>query len=371
MSHLPVELLLAIFGWVEDDYTLFNLRLTSRSFSLVATPFAFRGLAVKDNISSVEALVCLQNSGGAITSAVGELVFKEGSKWEYPDTKAVRQALCAAFSELPKFCNLTSLRFGFYSFPAGFVEDLLPFLLLQMALFSELAAHPPPPLVSLALENLIPFDTDTYADDSFQSIFRTLETLRISVRSRVYGNAESNQVFWSVSIPHMLRSAHHLTSMALLSDQPIGISPMAHLDGIHFPALTALTLRHFILQPPASPDDHDHDALAFILRHGPTLTHLTLDECAVYGGAAGTAVYPRPWHVVLRRLEAELVNLRSLTLTADERVGRVTRPLGYLDLNAWDIYRRVAFEVGHEDEDAIALESLMSTVDSRRTAFRI
>ncbi|KAJ7026959.1 hypothetical protein C8F04DRAFT_100641 [Mycena alexandri] len=371
MSGLPTELLLAIFGWVEDNSVLFNLRLVSKTFDAVATPFAFHVLTVKEEISSVEALVCLQNCGGAVVEAVKELIFKgSGKAMDYQAAGLVRKAVLAAFSRLRKFRNLASLRLELYSFPAesATIEDLFPLLFLQMELFSELAAHPPPTLVSLTLDNLIPFDTHTYVEETFQHIFRTLKTLRISVLSRVYTNVESNRLFWASSIPHMLRSAREcLTSLTLLSDQPVGVGPIVHLAELHFPSLVSLRLRHFVLDPPVVADEHsDHDVLAFILRHGATLTRLALDECAVYGGSAGTAAYLRPWHVVLRRMEAELPALRSLELTADEHVGRVARPLGYLDLNAWDIYRRVGFEVGYEAEDAVALHNLMFVVESRR-----
>jgi hypothetical protein len=42
MSDIPVELLLAILGWIEDTAVLFNLHLVSKTFNTIAASTVLR-----------------------------------------------------------------------------------------------------------------------------------------------------------------------------------------------------------------------------------------------------------------------------------------------------------------------------------------
>ncbi|KAJ6523294.1 hypothetical protein B0H19DRAFT_651849 [Mycena capillaripes] len=376
MSDVPVELLLAIVDWVEDNSILFSLRLASKTLNAVATPLVFRVITLKDSAESAAGLALLQNGGEMTTNAVQEIVFR-GVDVESIDEdtsgKAVREALCAAFSGLAKFCNLKTLRLDFY---CHFRELPLPaepshFRLLQRGLFAALAAYPPPPLDSLTLTSVIALPDSIYTQETFQNIFRPLTTLYISVLTDNQSHGAYLQApvcdFWEVSIPSILRSAPRITWLTIRTNHPVGVVPASPLATIHFPALTTLSLRNFILDASRSVD---HDVLEFIVRHKATLKHLALDACEVYGGE--TRVYRRPWHVVLQRLQHELSALRSFHVGTydgddfdedEDEDWSYYRRLGYLFLVPGMHYHaddRVDTKADHD-----ALRSLLSTVESR------
>ncbi|KAF7328709.1 hypothetical protein MVEN_02499400 [Mycena venus] len=376
MSNLPVELLLAIAHWVKDldSSLLFNLRLVSKTLNAVAAPLVLRAVTVGDDVQSADGFACLQAGGAATTNAVQEVVFQgnpaQGHVWGEEDIsgEAGRAALCIAFSGLAKFRNLRILRFEFHNYfhrlrDSPTLNDTSHFLDLQLELFAVLAAHPPPPLVSLTLINITAAPHSLYISEAFQNIFRPLRTLHISVicdnqRAGAYQQAPLCD-FWEVSVPSVLKSATCLTSLNIRSDFPVGVRPAVPMT-IHFPALTVLSLRNFILDPAHA----DYDILEFIVRHKSTLTRLELDECAVYGGEPRT--YPRPWHAVLHRLRDELVGLHTLHLTPVESYVD-PGPFGYLALLPGTYYLE-DYQAATEAKDLnkAALQSMMSTVYSRR-----
>ncbi|KAJ7664339.1 hypothetical protein DFH06DRAFT_322075 [Mycena polygramma] len=372
MADIPVELLQAIVDWVEDTPVLFNLRLASRTFNAIATPRVFRVLTVRDRVQSADGLAMIQNGLEDTTDAVQEIVFQGDPESEYTwrdeevSGETGRHALCAAFSGLAKFRNLKTLRFKFHSSFREVSDEPSHFLLLQLGLFEVLANHPPPPLVSLMLHHIISVPNDIYTHEGFQNIFRPLTTLSISVLSEnqsgsSYLSAPVAQ-FWGTSIPSMLTNAQYLTSLSLRTNYPVGVVPALPLAAIDFPALTALSLHNFILDPSSA----EHDILEFVVRHKATLTHLKLSACEVFGGEA--RVYQRPWHVVLRRLQTELSRLRSFQLTEydhahDDHFEESRGPFGYLFLV--DGHRYHGDDHVERGADRAALKSFMSTVAAR------
>ncbi|KAJ6495911.1 hypothetical protein DFH09DRAFT_1448470 [Mycena vulgaris] len=371
MYYVPLELLQTIVAEVGDHSTLLTLRLASQTCNFIAEPMAFRVLTVRDSVESAEALACLQNCGESITNAVKEIVFKGDTtdSWIAEDETSGeegRDALSAAFSDLPKFPNLHTLGLDFHA----------------LAVFAALAASPPPSLVSLTLNSIIAKPDTIYASAGFQRIFQPLTTLHLSTLSDTYGDGayarDPLNEFWDDVIPRILHSAPSLTALTISSDQPFGLMP---LDSVHLPHLASLTFHNFVVDvtiPWA-------DIVEFIVRHGASLTHLALDECNLLGDYA-TWVFPRPWHVVLRRFEQELPHLRTFELTtrgeSRERGGEgvesdddndreggtgLCSVLGYitLEVDYGFIKERVGDPVGTEAEDAAALQSLMSALEAR------
>jgi hypothetical protein len=333
MSDIPVELLLAILGWIEDTASLFNLRLVSKTFNAIAASMVLRVLLLTDIAQSVDGLACIQAGGTDTLNSVQEIVFEAAE-----DGYGQGDALCTAFSGLAKFRNLKVLRLQFddYSLP------------LQLRLFTVLTAHPPPPLVSLTL-HIIPIPNSIYATEAFRNIFRSLTTLCISVS---YGNQPQLSDFWESSIPSILKSATNLTSLTIRSYHPVGVLPAFPVAHIHLPMLAALTLDNFVLHPARA----DYDIAEFIVRHKATLTHLELTDCSVFRGELG--VYARPWHSLFQLFQQELVGLRSWCSS---------RFCGYLFFPAPESAHTHDNEAALQakDLDDAALESLMSTMELR------
>ncbi|KAF8190384.1 hypothetical protein K438DRAFT_1935752 [Mycena galopus ATCC 62051] len=374
MSQLPVELLLAIVGWIADTSVLFDLRLASKTFDAVAAPLLFHVVTVRDSMRSAEGLACLQAGGLATLNAVQEIVFEGdpvgGGSWrdEHISGQAGRDALFAAFSGLTKLPNLRIICFNFHARfreleTTSFPDNPSHFLLLQLGLFAVLSANPPTPLASLALHNLIPMPHNVYATESFQNLFRPLTALDISILSEDGPNAYDKSPlcdFWEASIPSMLKSATNLTSLMLRSVYPIGVRPALPFAHIHFPCLTALSLCNFILDPSRA----DHDIVEFLVRHKDTLTHLELVDCCVYGAQKGA--YPRPWHTVLKRFQKELAVLRSFQLLPAPPDWTEELEERFQYLYPFTFYYGVDDEASHQarDLDEAALQSLISAVKS-------
>ncbi|KAF8146975.1 hypothetical protein K438DRAFT_1868386 [Mycena galopus ATCC 62051] len=374
MSHIPVELLLAIVDSVEDTAVLFNVRLASKTFNAVATPPIFRVLSVRDSVRSAEGLACLQSGGTATRNAVQEIVFQgdpdNGAHWkkEHITGQAGRDAIFVAFSGLAKFRNLRILRFEFHAQfreleTTSFPDNPSHFLLLQIGLFEVLATRPPPPLTSLTLHHLIPMPHNIYAMEAFQNLFRPLKTLDVSVLSE-YGSHvyEKSPLcdFWKASVPSLLKNATNITSLTLRSGYPVGVRPALALASIHLPVLTALSLHNFVLDSARA----EYDVVEFILCHKAALRHLDLSACYVYGGEGEVGVYPRAWHDVLQRFKEELSGLRSFQMT-DTSNGYSA----YVCLHTHAGYYTYDYDVVSlaSDLDVAALQSLQSVMESRST----
>ncbi|KAF7326897.1 Pribosyltran domain-containing protein [Mycena venus] len=372
MAQLPLELLQAVAKDMECDPSIFTLRLVSKRLNSAATPLAFRQCVqvITINICAIE----VETSG-----------------------EAGRDAVRTVFSALAKFPNLQKLRLHFYSCDeeeltteydkeegiGKFVHSPTHFLRLQHEIFAALAAHPPPPLISLTLNNILALSNHIYRQDNFLRIFQSLKELNISVLSnvdplnltqRLVSNsgplARSCIKFWRENVPQMLRSAPAITSLILRVANAVGVYPTLSLKDIFSPHLASLTLRRFVLGPPAP--ETDRDVVEWILRHKATLTRLKLHGCAIDGGPGEAAHgnYPRPWHAVLAVFEAELGALCDFMLNPENFTDGI-----FCDPHFG--YKRMDPDYGYAEEeseskvpgatqDLPALESLMAVVKSRR-----
>ncbi|KAJ7026953.1 hypothetical protein C8F04DRAFT_1123774 [Mycena alexandri] len=371
---LPLELFQAIAGDLQNDPSIVNLRLVSKSINSVATPLAFRVVVVSDSLQSAAAVTFLQSCDESITSHVREVIFQGDLNGETGEDQ--RAALRNTFSGLAKFSMLESLRLNLHD---TYEEELVNneevpecpshFLLLQREIFAGLAENPPSSLLSLTLNNVIAVPNEIYSEEDFHRIFRSLQKLEISVLSidadegaHLYDSAI---LFWDESVPPIVRSATALTSLKIYSDQPVGSMPAMSFEDMFLPHLTSLTLHRFVFGP-GDPDN-------FILCHKATLVRLELRESSIDCGIVDFgqhANYPCPWHAILARFEAELTGLHEFVFETasgpdDDMPWRDPRfkytredpGFGFLD---WDK------PIPGEDQDLPALESLLATVNSRR-----
>ncbi|KAJ7876583.1 hypothetical protein B0H13DRAFT_2548627 [Mycena leptocephala] len=332
MAELPLELFQVISKDVEHDPSIFSLRLVSKTVNSVVTPLAFRVIIVNDSVKSAEAVSFLQGCDKSVTSlatrrrkairTIGEASrptlcsthhLIEAIKAE-TSGEAGRAALRAVFSALTKFPNLQNLRLDFHDQWQEDTTHEIPenpthFLLLQNELFATLAANPPPPLMSLTLNNVLAVPDNIYAQEDFHRIFRPLQKLEISVLSAVDYEGSYFQdpliEFWLDNIVHMIRSATAVTALTIRSDQDVGACPSLSFKDMSFPRLTSLALHQFVFEPGIP----EVDVVAFILRHKTTLERLELHDCSIDGGEDGD--FPRLWHAVFALFEAELSSLRE------------------------------------------------------------
>ncbi|KAJ7666683.1 hypothetical protein DFH06DRAFT_250100 [Mycena polygramma] len=366
MADLPQELLHAIAKEVEQDPSIFNLRLVSTSLNSVASPLAFRVVVVNDSVKSAEAVSFLQGCDGSLTSLVREIDFRGELETEERHLRnetsgaAAREALRTVFSRLSKFPNLQSLRLNFNS---SYEEKPSHFLRLQNEVFAALAASPPPPITSLTLNNLIAVPDDIYAQEDFRRLFASLRELEISVISDT--ETEGSYIrdplttFWEDSVSHMVRSATAATALTIRSDQFVGACPALSTNGTFLPHLTSLALHKFTLEG---------DVMDLILRHKATLTRLELKECSIDGGFDGD--FSDPWHAVFARFRTELSALTNFVFdhAVEERdedaFERDPRFEYTLQDPGWG-YMSWEEEVAGEHQDLPALEELMAVVASR------
>ncbi|KAJ7187160.1 hypothetical protein C8R46DRAFT_285291 [Mycena filopes] len=389
MAMLPLELFQAIIKDLGDDPSIFALRLVSKSYNSVVTPGAFRRVVVSDSEKSAAAVAFLEGCDESLTSHVREVVFQGTSgsvSWEIEETSGEgekrREALRNTFSGLAKFSRLENLRLDFHDF---YEEDMNPddeevenpshFFLLQHQIFAGLAENPPSALRSMTLLNLIAVPDNIYAEEGFQQIFRSLQTLHISGLSSCADEGahmyESARIFWDQSVPHIVRSAPALTALTLDSDMPIGAhaAPAISFAGIHLPHLTSLTLHQFV----PIPHIDDYDVVDFILEHKATLRRLAFHrpslDCGMVDFGAD-AEFTRPWHDVFAVFEAELGELREFVFEGDRYVDEDTpwrdARFKYTKEDPGWGYLRWTERIVGEEQDLPALESLLATISSRR-----
>lgn len=279
-------------------------------------------------------------------------------------------------SALTKFPNLQSLRLDFHDQWQEDATHEIPenpthFLLLQNELFATLAANPPPPLMSLILNNVLAVPDNIYAQEDFHRIFRPLQTLEISVLSAVDYEGSYFQdpliEFWLDNVVHMIRSATAVTALTIRSDQDVGACPSLSFKDMSFPRLTSLALHQFVFEPGIP----EVDVVAFILRHKTTLERLELHDCSIDGGEEGD--FPRLWHAVFALFEAELSSLREFVFgpagneqNRDEDIFERDPRFEYTRLDPGWGYMPWEEEIATEDLDLPALEALMAVVESRR-----
>ncbi|KAJ7754096.1 hypothetical protein B0H16DRAFT_1543660 [Mycena metata] len=344
MTVLPFDLVELIAKEIEDDPSIFNLRLVSKSVNSAVTPLALRVVVVRDSIESASAVSFLQDCDGSVTSHVREVIFRGYSPGNRPEEEP-RDALRATFSRLNKFPNLHTLRLDFHVLWEESVrqqwtrlvpEKLSRFYHLQTAIFAGLAENPPRSLISLLLHNI-------YKEKNFHRVLEPVQNLEIRVLSEpddeVWFEKRFLAVFWRQSVALMVRAATSLTSLTLRGDQPVGVNPPLSFQGATLPHLTSLVLHQFMLDPMLSVGS---GVFAFILRHKATLTHLELHGCTIDGGEVPE--FLGQWHTIFTRFEQELRFLRSFVF--ENRDGNPSQSLefGYTRL----VYEEYDYETWKE-----------------------
>ncbi|KIP07604.1 hypothetical protein PHLGIDRAFT_413549 [Phlebiopsis gigantea 11061_1 CR5-6] len=330
LNDLPVELLGAVVGEVTSIGDLLRLRVVNHTFSVYATPKAFRTFHVVNTEASVTGQKLLMSSPGLASLVQRLVVHCEAGPGENrllntveedEEAKAIRMAFAYNMSRLHLFPSLGELELNFFS---GMVwqtvesaEDgtitmthpskyfMLQSFIMQAVLKPQTGC-PPPLLRSLTLNNLIPFPAPEYQSEVLETIMSNLHSFSMSAHALRFKGRRGEDMwswFWSEMVPErFLEPAQKsLTSLSLFSDQPIGQFPTVDLSWLRFPRLTTLTLGGLTFNEQGLAED-------FVVHHGRTLQRLTLDTCAMHLG--GTAPV-RPWARVYERFAARLVALRD------------------------------------------------------------
>ncbi|KAF7296444.1 Pribosyltran domain-containing protein [Mycena chlorophos] len=366
---LPLELLQTVASNVGDQNTLFGLRLVSKGLNTAATALAFRVLVVRDSAESGDRLAELEEFGGDIRAFVKEICFygdrSDSNGWRTVDEEVgarSRAALKKAFSGLKKFPKLESLTLelhGDFQEEESYVipEEPTHFLRLQIDIFEALASSPPPPLVALELHNLIAMPNPIFLNESFRGIFRSLQSLEISVLSDVDAEGSYYQEplvdFWDTSMTNIVLSATNVSALTLKSDQAAGIGPALCIGGLSLSNLKSLSLTKFAFGALAP----DYDVEVFIVSH-PTLERLEMRECTIDGGEA--MEFPRPWGMLFRAFKERLERLKEFVWAPDaERLyTRLDPGWGYMACEGDELPPAA-------ERDQAALESLLAVVKSR------
>ena len=240
---------------------------------------------------------------------------------EDEEAKAIRMAFAYNMSRLHLLPSLCELDLNFFS---GMVWQTVEsaqdgtitmshpskYFMLQsfimQAFLKPQTGRPPPLLRSLTLNNLIPFPAPEYQSEVFESIMSNLHSFSMSAHALRFKGRRGEDMwswFWSEMVPErFLEPAQkNLTSLTLVSDQPIGQFPTVDLSWLRFSHLTDLTLSGFTFNEQCFTED-------FIVHHSHTLQSLTLDTCSMHLGGNNTTPV-RSWALVYERFAGRLTAL--------------------------------------------------------------
>ena len=230
----------------------------------------------------------------------------------------------------------------------------------------------PPALHTLTIANLIPYPAPEFQSATFEALMSRISHFSLSVHALRFSGRHGEDMFawfWTEMIPErFLEPAQsHLKSLSLFTDQPVGQFPPIDLSWLRFPLLTNLTLTGFMFNEQRLVED-------FIIRHGRTLQHLTLDTCPIHiGGAQGTP--PRTWASILQRFTEKLSMLLDF-----KTVRRTAWGLHEVDprIDLLCSYERCLTGYGYErgknnklplsvlQADRVALRNLLRAINNRR-----
>ncbi|KAI0065679.1 hypothetical protein BV25DRAFT_1913136 [Artomyces pyxidatus] len=240
---------------------------------------------------------------------------------------------------------------------SGF-EDSVQFTVLST--LADAQANGQSSLRTLTLENLFPYQAAVYshpdpAGDLFDSDGR-----------------DPVRPFWTETIRPLLFAAQDtLTSLTLHACNGRNSIPGAALQGLHFPSLTYLSLRHVTFRGRA-----DVGAEVFILANSANLSSLILLNCRMdihqYLTEWGIENDSHTWAEVYRSFNRDLVELRYIIIQEEvpplpwDDVDLRYRFL-LVDHDGMAEERHARFQDG-DDEDARALKDLLEVVRLRRTA---
>lgn len=171
-------------------------------------------------------------------------------------------------------------RVPIYSNPLSVFDNRVDFddgsrLAVQASILEALAAsckvRVPSKLLSLELHNLHTSDLSSLETAQFQKFLTCLRRLQLTVLQPTSYGRKYN--FWSTFSPIILNPTQQfLTELILHSSVCIWPSSGFSLTGLHFPHLTALSVRNLIFVPSVGVEP-------FILRHASTLARLELLAC--------------------------------------------------------------------------------------------
>lgn len=168
-------------------------------------------------------------------------------------------------------------------------------LALQASILGALATsfevRIPPKLASFLLHNLRTSDLPPLESPPFQNFLTNLRRLQLSVLFDSFPDDRTFSSrcypFWGNLFPSTILTPaqHALTDLTLRSDVNFGASSGLSFNGLHFPHLCSLSLRHLVLEASVGLEP-------FILRHATSLARLELIACML---PAGLVSYPLPW----------------------------------------------------------------------------
>ncbi|KAJ7044964.1 hypothetical protein C8F04DRAFT_520206 [Mycena alexandri] len=284
-----------------------------------------------------------------------------------------------AFRSLSRFSNLQTLQFDFLegSWPEHKADYFSHFVDIQLDIWRSLENTPLPRLQTLSIGSMIThFPRILDETDPFLALFRTLDTLSISVvtpSQPLNSFVPEGILRFNDTLSCMLTAARNITSLELGLWRLLSptCEPFA-FEALVFPALTALSLHNIMLQgapdpdpdAPPSPDPPleipdegpKFTVETFILNHSATLKHLALYNCAV-------SAMHGSWHRVFKRFGAqlpELIEFASMT-----SVSGLSFPY------ARDIGRGrylVMPSIRQDPQDVAALEHFQTAVMFRRNS---
>ncbi|KAH9895944.1 hypothetical protein C8Q73DRAFT_690181 [Cubamyces lactineus] len=335
INECPIELLALIVDRIPGtNKELRILRGVNRTFCALITPLVFRRVYVKDRLASALDLKALMERD-ELAKAVESIVFRwAGTPDDIEDEwteRASHAVLELVFMQLHRFPALIDLELNLCS-------DMWPSLHVDDSGHVDLNRHPSeagilestlmqailrgtrrPRLKSLALVNLLAYPWPYYKSDEFAEVLSSIEHLRLDFHGIFSvagdGGEEMMRRLWEEAIPVDLLgpTQARLTSLTLMSDQPVGRWPRVDLSPFFFPMLRYLELGGITF-------DHDRLTEDFIVRHGQTLTSLVLDSCPMYIGS--TVHGPlRPWREVCDRFAETLEVLVDAQFHRRERDG--------------------------------------------------
>ncbi|KAI0060051.1 hypothetical protein BV25DRAFT_1021015 [Artomyces pyxidatus] len=379
---LPLETVQFIIELAPVD-SLLALRPASKAFCALASPRAFHTVSCTNTAKSTAGLLALLDRP-SIRTHVKEISYRSWDSMPVDERSATprptdseedeaRQNLIAAIKLFPALPSLSSVRFTFSPYHFEVEPDTpTPRLLVQVAVLTALAALSTHSIYSLTLENIYPIPDPAYTSPSFLTFLAPLKHLRLTTASDddpdVFNTDGPIVPFYHDCLPSVLRAPQNsLTSLEFLSDIDVGVLPGLELGQLHYPHLTALTLRHVVF-------DAETGAAAFILAHSVTLTSLTLQTCCIALDEMETPP-DRPWAQVYTAFRQELVHLRRLDVQEDEKAlhwgegGRRWKKLRYARWdpgNGWTRYAAYDAEAaGWTAGDEAALEDFRDAVRKR------
>ena len=188
---------------------------------------------------------------------------------------AIRE-LASSFSRIHRLPHIEIINLTFYPIFDNRVDfDYGSRLAVQESILDAIAAsckvREPSKLSSLSLHNLRTVDLPSLGSAPFQKFLPHLRRLQLTALRHTFLGHPCN--FWATFSHIILNPTQQsLTELTLHSSVCIAPSSGFSLNGLHFPHLTALSVRNLVFRPSVGVEP-------FILRHTSTLARLELLAC--------------------------------------------------------------------------------------------